>query len=99
MKALTDKHPTAEDLIPSAQRTVEAARQFLRVFRDDRPALANLAEAAASDRDEIRALALRGLVTLGRLSPVVSALAAEKQPEARRGAIAALRALPIDSQL
>jgi uncharacterized protein (DUF885 family) len=29
MKALSDQHPTAEDLIPSAQRSVEAARQFL----------------------------------------------------------------------
>jgi hypothetical protein len=29
MKSLSDKHPTAEDLIPSAQRSVEAARQFL----------------------------------------------------------------------
>jgi uncharacterized protein (DUF885 family) len=29
MKSLSDTHPTAEDLIPSAQRTVEAARQFL----------------------------------------------------------------------
>ena len=29
MKSISDKHPTAEDLIPSAQRTVEAARQYL----------------------------------------------------------------------
>jgi uncharacterized protein (DUF885 family) len=29
MKALSDKHPAADDLIPSAQRTVEAARQYL----------------------------------------------------------------------
>jgi uncharacterized protein (DUF885 family) len=29
MKSLSDEHPSAEDLIPSAQRTVEAARQFL----------------------------------------------------------------------
>jgi uncharacterized protein (DUF885 family) len=29
MKSLSDQHPTAEDLIPSAQRSVEAARQFL----------------------------------------------------------------------
>jgi uncharacterized protein (DUF885 family) len=29
MKALSDSHPSAEDLIPSAQRTVEAARAFL----------------------------------------------------------------------
>ena len=29
MKSLSDEHPTAADLIPSAQRTVEAARQFV----------------------------------------------------------------------
>ncbi len=29
VKSLSDTHPTAEDLIPSAQRTVEAARQYL----------------------------------------------------------------------
>jgi len=29
MKSLSDQHPTAEDLIPSAQRSVESARQFL----------------------------------------------------------------------
>lgn len=29
MKSLSNEHPTAEDLIPSARRTVEAARQFL----------------------------------------------------------------------
>src|SRR5262249_51964254 len=29
MKALSDAHPTADDLIPSVQRSVEAARQFL----------------------------------------------------------------------
>ena len=29
MKSLSDDHPTAEDLIPSVRRSVEAARQFL----------------------------------------------------------------------
>ncbi len=29
MKSLSNEHPAAEDLIPSAKRTVEAARQFL----------------------------------------------------------------------
>jgi uncharacterized protein (DUF885 family) len=29
MRSLSDEHPTAEDLIPSVQRTVEQARQFL----------------------------------------------------------------------
>ncbi len=29
MKALSDDHPTAEDLIPSVRRSVEAARQYL----------------------------------------------------------------------
>jgi len=29
MKSLSDEHPTAEDLIPSVSRTVEAARQFV----------------------------------------------------------------------
>ena len=29
MKSLSDEHPTAADLIPSAQRSVEAARRFL----------------------------------------------------------------------
>lgn len=29
MKSLSDEHPTAEDLIPSVQQTVEQARQFL----------------------------------------------------------------------
>ena len=29
MKSLSDEHPTAEDLIPSARRGLEAARQFL----------------------------------------------------------------------
>jgi uncharacterized protein (DUF885 family) len=29
MKSLSDEHPSAEDLIPSAQRSVEAARRFL----------------------------------------------------------------------
>jgi uncharacterized protein (DUF885 family) len=29
MKSLSNEHPSADDLIPSAQRTVEAARQFL----------------------------------------------------------------------
>jgi len=29
MKTLSDQHPTADDLIPSAKRSVEAARQFL----------------------------------------------------------------------
>lgn len=29
MQSLSSEHPSAEDLIPSAQRTVEAARQFL----------------------------------------------------------------------
>jgi len=29
MRSLSDEHPTAEDLIPSVQRTVEEARQFL----------------------------------------------------------------------
>ena len=29
MKSLSDDHPTAEDLIPSVRRTVEAARQFV----------------------------------------------------------------------
>jgi uncharacterized protein (DUF885 family) len=29
MKSLSSEHPSADDLIPSAQRTVEAARQFL----------------------------------------------------------------------
>jgi uncharacterized protein (DUF885 family) len=33
MRSLSDEHPTAEDLIPSVRRTVEAARQFL-VDRD-----------------------------------------------------------------
>ena len=33
MKSLADEHPTAEDLIPSVQRSVEEARQFL-VDRD-----------------------------------------------------------------
>ena len=29
MKSLSDEHPTAEDLLPSVRRSVEAARQFL----------------------------------------------------------------------
>jgi uncharacterized protein (DUF885 family) len=29
MKSLSDQHPSADDLIPSAQRSVESARQFL----------------------------------------------------------------------
>ena len=29
MKSLSDQHPTADDLIPSVRRSVEAARRYL----------------------------------------------------------------------
>jgi hypothetical protein len=91
------KHATPDSLPSWVTQTEPSAAElkstvdFVRLFDPARPVLRDIVMATEDDRPEIKQMAIGGLGALGDLSLLLPLLKRERDPVARRAAIAAIR--------